>query len=305
MNSLYSLVSINTHILSENYKLSEFLGFDQNIGIGNAVQNNLVTFEIEVTFQNGTTKIIQYQDMTDSTGKAEYIMPADQTVNIIHVQSIGISLSNQDFSSFGRFTLEIGNKIIIKIRENQDDIIMVLIGIIIFLLTLITVLFFYRRRKKGKRSQQKEIDKVLTPSIKHSVATIEKIQAEIASEEKIEDLKDKEEELLAEEFKEESKESLPIEEVDESNRALFDSMDIEMREFREEIVYILNLVMARSGKNQGKMTLNFLKKTLPERFSEEKMVNIFNNLPSRTQLFKKKGVSLIITPVGKRISKEL
>jgi hypothetical protein len=77
-----------------------------------------------------------------------------------------------------------------------------------------------------------------------------------------------------------------------------------MREFKEEIIYILNLVMARSGKNKGKMTLNFLKNTLPDRFYEEKMISLFNKLPVQTQLFKKKGVSLVITTVGRKISKE-
>jgi hypothetical protein len=78
-----------------------------------------------------------------------------------------------------------------------------------------------------------------------------------------------------------------------------------MREFEEEIIHMLNLVTSRKGKNHGKMTLNFLLNTLPSRFSKRKIEEIFKDLPVKTKLFKKRGVSMVITPLGKKIVEKL
>jgi hypothetical protein len=308
LNSTFAIsdyiFSIHSHIKSDKYRLSDYLMFDQNIGIGKAVQGNLVTFELEVTFQNGTIKKMQYQDLTDNDGKVEYIIPAEQTVNIIQFNSIGISLSNQDYSSLGKFTIEIGNKILVKLRENQDYIIFILTFLIIILLSIVLALFVYKRRRKEKKTEE-VVEKPLTTPIIESITTIEKIQPEISTEKEEPEVKDKEEEILASEFEDKPKKVEIVEKaIDDRFKLLYENIAIEMREFTEEITYILKLVMARTGKNKGKMTLNFLKKTLPERFSREKMEIVFNDLPEKTQLFRKKGISLVITQIGKKISSE-
>jgi hypothetical protein len=170
--------------VTQTYKFSNYLGFNQEGGLGDAVQNKMVTFEITVVFENGTTKTLVYQELTDSTGKAIYLLPADQTINIMEFKSIGVWFDSEDFSEIRKFTIDIGNQILVKIRENQDDIILSLTIIIIILLISIIGFYVYKKSRKKTSRRKDEKKEQTTQVIKITTSLIEQSQDEVEIEKK-------------------------------------------------------------------------------------------------------------------------